>query len=373
MYTTCKNWLLGMSVSGLWLLGAAPVCAVEPAAAARDRQLERVVEREPPATPDPQMQAVLDELQQLYETPLEKLTPAEARQRPGPHAAVTMLLKKHGKPTEPLAMKDVYNLEIAGQHGRIPLRIYLPDGVAKPLPVVVYWHGGGWVLGDLNTYDASCRALAKSASCLVISCDYRHAPEHPFPAATDDALTAYRWAIENAAKYGGDPRRIAVAGESAGGNLAAVTAMRARDEHLQLPVYQLLIYPVLDFNLESASYQEHAAAAPLNRDMMQWFWAQYLKDADQGDNLYASPLRAKRFDKLPPAMIITADIDPLRSEGEAYADKLRNAGVPVEYANYQGVTHEFFGMGAVIDKAREAVTRAADGLQRAFEPSTTTR
>ena len=373
MYAKWQCGLLAMSLGGLICGHPSLINAAEPDADAREQQADRAVERELPATPDPQMQSVLDELQKLYETPLAKLTPAEVRYGPGPHEAVTRLLKKHGKPTEPIAMKDVLNLEIAGQEGRIPVRIYLPDGVAKPMPVVVYWHGGGWVLGDLDTYDASCRALAKTASCLVISCDYRHAPEHPFPAAADDALTAYRWAIENAAKYGGDPRRIAVAGESAGGNLAAVTAMRARDEHLQMPVYQLLIYPVLDFNLESASYKEHAAAAPLNGEMMQWFWAQYLKDADHADNPYASPLRAKRFDKLPPAMIITADIDPLRSEGEAYADKLRNAGVPVEHANYEGLTHEFFGMGAVIEKAHAAVKRASDGLQCAFEPSTTQR
>jgi acetyl esterase/lipase len=348
----------------LLLALVARVASADPQVLPRD---EAILERELPAKPDPQMQAVLEQMQTLYQRPLTELTPAEARQLPGPHEAVKMLLKKHGKDTEPLAMKNVVDLEIPGPKSRIPLRIYTPDDVPAPLPVVVYWHGGGWVLGDLNTYDASCRALAKMAGCLVISCDYRHAPEHPFPAAADDAIAAYRWVLENSAKYGGDPRRVALAGESAGGNLAAACAQRARDEQVTPPVYQLLIYPVLDFNLDSPSYDEHAAAVPLNRPMMEWFWGHYLKDAKDADNPYASPLRAKRFDKLPPAMIITADIDPLRSEGEAYANELRRAGVPVEYVNYEGVTHEFFGMGAVVDKGHAAVKRAADGLTKAFE------
>lgn len=192
------------------------------------------------------------------------------------------------------------------------------------------------------------------------------APEHKFPAAADDAFAAYRWVLSNAAGMKGDPKQVAVAGESAGGNLAAVVSLRAREGGVPMPVHQLLIYPVTDHAFDTASYRENSNARPLNKAMMEWFWGHYLATHADGERAYASPLRAKNFEGLPPATVITADIDPLRMEGKQYADKLRAAGVPVRYRNFEGVTHEFFGMGGVVDTAKEAVVFAVEGLRGSF-------
>ncbi len=315
--------------------------------------------------PDPQMKAVLDELAALDPKPIEKLTPAEARRQPSAADAVKALLKKQGKSTDPEPVGKVADQTVPGPAGKIPIRVYTPKGDG-PFPVLVYFHGGGWVLADLDTYDSSCRALTNAAGCLVVSCDYRHAPEHKFPAAAEDAFAAYQWVLANAAALNGDPKRVAVGGESAGGNLAAVTAIRTLDKKVSSPVYQLLVYPVTNYGFDTESYKEHADAKPLNREMMKWFWGHYLAEPADGDRAYASPLRARNVSQLPPATVITADIDPLRSEGKLYADKLKQAGVQVDYTNYEGMTHEFFGMGAVVDKAKQAVQKAADGLKSGF-------
>lgn len=317
--------------------------------------------------PTEDMQAVLAELAALKPKPIETLKPDEARQQPGPADAVRALLEKRGQSTEPEAVESVNTIKIPGPAGSLEARLYLPRA-RSPLPVLVYWHGGGWVIGNLDAYDASCRALCNAAECIVVSCDYRLAPENPFSAAIEDAFAAYQWVVDNAPTFGGDPQQIAIGGESAGGNIAAVTAMQARDYGVRAPVHQMLIYPVTDCDFETESYREHADSKPLNLAMMKWFWGHYLEGGDCDDgNPYATPLHAENLDHLPPATIVTADIDPLRSDGEHYAEKLANAGVAVTYRNFLGVTHEFFGMTAVLAEAREAVQFAAEQLGHAFE------
>jgi acetyl esterase len=261
---------------------------------------------------------------------------------------------------------NVSAIKIPGPVGMLDARVYMPRE-RSPLPILVYWHGGGWVIADLDAYDASCRALCNAAKCIVVSCDYRRAPENPFSAAIEDAFAAYQWVLDNAPTLGGDPAQIAVGGESAGGNLAAVTSLQVRDYGMRAPVHQMLVYPVTDCDFETESYQQHADAKPLNRAMMKWFWGHYLYGTDCADNPYLTPLHADNLSHLPPATIITADIDPLRSDGEHYAEKLRAGGVTVNYKNYLGVTHEFFGMTAVLPEARDAVKLVADDLQHAFE------
>jgi acetyl esterase len=316
--------------------------------------------------PTADMQAVLDELAGLKPKPLEILKPDEARQQPGPTEAVQALVRKRGMSTDPELVASVNTIKIPGPAGSLEARVYMPRE-RSPLPVLVYWHGGGWVIGSLDAYDASCRALCNAAQCIVVSCEYRRAPENPFSSAIEDAFAAYQWVVDNAPNLGGDPQQIAVGGESAGGNIAAVTALQARDYGVRAPVHQLLVYPVTDCDFNTESYKEHAEAKPLNRPMMKWFWGHYLYGADCEDNPYLTPLRAEDLSHLPPATIITADIDPLRSDGEHYAEKLEAAGVPVSFRNYEGVTHEFFGMTAVLEEARDAVQFAAEHLGHAFE------
>jgi len=315
---------------------------------------------------DAQMQLVLDMYASLGGKPVETLTPEEARAQPSPASAVEALLREQGRSTEPEPVAEVMARTIAGPAEEIPVRVYRPAS-ADPLPVLLYFHGGGWVIANGDVYDASARALANAAACMVVSVDYRQAPEHKFPAAHEDAYAAYRWARGRAADVGGDPARVAVAGEGAGANLAAAAAMIARDDGLPVPAYQLLVYPVADYDFETPSYLEHANAKPLNRAMMQWFFGHYLRSPRDADTPAISLARTRDLSGLPPATVITAEVDPLRSEGEMLADRLRQAGIAVDYAIYGGVTHEFFGMGAVVAKAREAVQQAAAGLRRAFE------
>lgn len=317
------------------------------------------------ARPDPQMRAVLDELQRLGVRPVETLTPNQARGQPTPADAVQTLRMRHGKNIVPEAVARVEDRQIDGPAGQIAIRIYTPKGDG-PFPVIVYYHGGGWVLAGLDTYDASARALANIANAVVVSAHYRQGPEHRFPAAHSDALAAYQWTLAHAGEIGGDAARIAVAGESAGGNLAASVAIMARNQDMPMPVHQLLIYPVADCDFDSPSYIENADARPLGRDAMRWFFQHYLNWHTDGESRMISLVREPNLHGLPPATVITAQIDPLRSEGKAYADNLREAGVAVNYRNYEGVTHEFFGMGAVLDKAREAQRFAAEGLHQAF-------
>lgn len=316
------------------------------------------------SAPDTQMKAVLDELAAFNAPPLEKLSPENARNAPSPKDAVVGILAKQSKPAVEMVAEVSHQL-IPGPGGELLARVYHPQGKG-PFPVLVYFHGGGWVIADLGTYDASCRALTNAASCIVVSVAYRQAPEHKFPAAAEDAYAATQWVMANAAQIKGDPRRVAVGGESAGGNLAAVTCLMARDRQGKMPLHQMLIYPITNYAFDTLSYQENASAKPLSKAAMQWFWDQYLENKANGSNPYASPLRAESLKGLPPATVITADIDPLRSEGQAYALRLREAGSAVRYTNYSNVTHEFFGTGAVVDKAKQAVREAAAGLRSGF-------
>lgn len=316
-----------------------------------------------PAHPDPQMQAVLDQLAALKGKPINTLSAANARKQPTPADAVAALMKK--RHIAPETVGNIDNRQIPGPGGMIPIRIYTPKGTG-PFPVLFYIHGGGWVIANLDTYDASARALANAARCIVVSTHYRQGPEYKFPAAHADVFAAYQWTVLNAASIGGDPVRIAIAGESAGGNMAAATCLRAKAEHVQMPIYQVLIYPVADSSMSTPSYQENADAKPLNKATMAWFFQNYLNSPDEGRKLWISLVNARNLQGMPPATVITAQIDPLRSEGKMYADHLRAAGVKVQYRNYEGVTHEFFGMGAVVDKAADAQQFAAQGLRTAF-------
>lgn len=321
--------------------------------------------------PNAQMQAVLDELQVLGGKPIETLTPDEARRQPSPADAVGSLLMRRGLDPSPVPLANVDDRLIPGPIGDFRVRVYTPEG-AGPFPVLLYMHGGGWVIATIDTYDASCRALANAVPCIVVSVNYRQAPEHPFPAAVDDVHAAYHWVLANAAEFGGDPTRIAVAGESAGGNLATVLTLLAREHGDPLPLHQLLVYPVTDFNDDKPSYWENADAKPLNRAMMQWFKVHYLPNAADAGDPRAAPLGAADLSGLPPATIILAEIDPLRSDGEQYLERLRAAGVPTRATVFKGVTHEFFGMTAVLDAAKDAVAEAADELRASFGISPTT-
>lgn len=314
---------------------------------------------------NPQMREVIEAHQMTPVPSVEKLPAKMARMGPTPATAATAVAKKRGLGTAPEAVGFVEDTKIPAPGGDLPARIYTPDG-SGPFPVLVYFHGGGWVIADLDTYDASARALTNAARCIVVSVHYRQAPEHKFPAAAEDADFAFQWVQRNAMSFNGDPDRVAVGGESAGGNLATGVALQARERGGPMPIHQLLVYPVTVHAFDSPSYQQYADAQPLNAPMMHWFWEQYLEnDADRQSPL-ASPLLAADLSGLPPATVILAEIDPLRSEGEAYAVRLQEAGVPTTMTTYPGVTHEFFGMTAVVDEAKRAVAEAAAGLTQSF-------
>jgi acetyl esterase len=305
---------------------------------------------------DPQAKALLDQMTAMGLPPLHTLPVEQARE------AAAALGSMQGAPE---AVATIQNRTIPGPAGGIPVRIYVPTGTA-PLPVLVYFHGGGWVIGDLETHDGVCRALANAAACVVVSVHYRRAPEHKFPAAADDCYAAAEWVAANAAGIGADAGRLAVGGDSAGGNLAAVVALMARDRGAPAIRYQLLIYPVTDGAYDTASYRDNADGYFLTKEMMHWFWNHYVRSDADRQNPYAAPLRAANLHGLPPALVLTAEFDPLRDEGEAYAARLREAGVAVELKRYTGLIHGFFGMGGVIEAARNAFDETATTLRAAL-------
>ena len=351
--------------------GGVPVSGTGPggARASQADAAAAAVARE--TTVDAQMQQVLDALQALGARPVHSLSVEDARRGPTPADAVREVLRKQGKSTSPPAVARVVSGNFQGPAGPIPARIYWPQSAmtnpaGTALPVILYIHGGGWVIADLDTYDATPRALANATNAIVVSTHYRQAPEHKFPAAHDDTWAAYQWVVANAQRFGADPKRVAVAGESAGANMAAAIALRARDEHSQAPVHQLLVYPVVDAAVGSPSEQVFQRAVPLATPDLKWFYEKYLRRPDDANNKYLAISQAD-VRGVAPATVITAQIDPLRSEGEQYAERLAAAGVPVRLRNFDGVTHEFFGMGAVVDKAREAVEFSAIGLQESLQ------
>lgn len=252
----------------------------------------------------------------------------------------------------------VRDIEMSSEFGTIPARLYYP-GQAQKLPVLVFFHGGGFVLGDLETTDPVCRQWTNGTGCLLVSVNYRHAPEHKFPAAAHDAYAATRWVSEHASEIGGDPSRIAVSGMSAGGNLAAVAAIMARDRGGPPIAFQLLWVPVLDSTMDTTSYRENAEGYGLTRAGMAWFWGHYLSDPADGVNPYASPAHAPDLSNLPSAFIVAAQYDPLRDEALAYADRLKRAGNRVEVRYYEGMVHGFLGPQATSD-AFAHVRRALD-------------
>ena len=305
---------------------------------------------------DPQTKAYLDQMVELQMPPITALSPEAIRQGIAAQFASV-------PPGEPVA--SVVNRTIPGPAGEIPVRIYTPEG-SGPWPILVYFHGGGWVICSLDSHDGQCRSLANGAGCIVVSIDYRLAPEHKFPAAPEDCYAATCWVAEHAAELGGDPARIAVGGDSAGGNLTAVVTQMARAQGGPRLIFQLLIYPATDFSAQTASKKENAEGYFLTLEDMHWFENHYLRDQADRLNPLASPMQAKDLSNLPPALILTAEYDPLRDEGELYGQGLQAAGVPVIIRRYNGLIHGFFGMALIVDEAKRAVKETTQTLREAF-------
>ncbi|MCZ7526726.1 MAG: alpha/beta hydrolase [Acidimicrobiia bacterium] len=284
-------------------------------------------------------------------------TPEETR------ALMVDLVDASARRARRVEVHRVDDRHIPGPGGELPVRVYRPSG-GTGLPVLVWFHGGGWVLGGLDSHEELLRPLVNATGCVVVSVDYRLAPEHRFPAAVDDAFAAVSWVHDHAEAVGGDPERVAVGGDSAGGNLAAVVSLMARDRGGPPVAFQLLVYPVTDHEFESASMRENRGYF-LEADGMRWFYRHYLGDADPGD-WRVSPLRASDLGGLPPALVITAELDPLRDQGEAYGRRLGEAGVAVDVRRYDGMFHGFLGFRDVLEPAREAFDDVAVALRRAL-------
>ncbi len=324
-----------------------------------------------PAAPDPTGRANADMLRVLtaYQAsgakPVATLEVDQARTQPTPGDAATKVAVSMGMPAK-LPVARVTDIQLAGAAGMLPARVYDPQTSHGPAPVILYFHGGGWVTGTLDTYDASDRALAASTGAIVVSVGYRLGPENRFPAAHDDADAAYAWLLGHAGSIGGDARQIALAGESAGGNLAIDTAIWARDRHLQAPVHELLVYPVAGTDLMTPSYEETVKAVPLNRAAITWYVDHFTRGPADLKDPRLDVLGAADLHGLPPTTIVAAEIDPLRSEDETLAQKLTAAGVPVAEQTFPGVTHEFFGMGSAVAQAKQAEDFASMRLKASF-------
>ena len=337
---------------------------------------------------DRQMRVVLAAHQALVEsatklnTPAEagretrEMQPAQARRIPTVRDAMAKVLEERGEPTTAEPVAKVEDRVIPGALSDLPARVYTPMG-RSPLPIVLYFPGGGFVLGDLDSYDATPRALANRASAIVISVQPRRAPEKRFPAAADDAVAAFRFVQANAKLFGGDAHRVAVAGEGAGANLATVVAMRQKKQGGAQPVFQLLITPFLDNVLTNRSHRRMGGGDYLiDNDRLAWFWRQYIgPDWKESRHPEAVPVHAStaQLRGVAPALLITAGLDPMRDEGKRYADKLTNAGVAVEAKTYDGVTHEFFGLAPVLDKAKRAQEDAGQALRAVFYKTSVAR
>ncbi|MFI9106454.1 alpha/beta hydrolase [Streptomyces fildesensis] len=299
----------------------------------------------------PQVETLRARLVAAGTRPLYTLDLAEAR------AADLAAARSAGGVPEPVG--SVLDTEIPGPGGLLPVRVYRPESDGRPLPVLCYFFGGGWTLGTLDTCDAICRRLANAAGCVVVSVGYRLAPEHRFPAALYDCRAAVEWIAGHADEHGGDGSRLAVGGDSAGANLAAALTLHLRDHGGPPVAAQLLVYPNTDHLADTASRRENQDPVFFNHRSVDWYWRHYLADPAHGADPYASPLRAGDLGGLPPALVITAEYDPLRDEGEQYAECLAAAGVPVTLSRYDGMIHGFFAMPGELDAAATAQDEAA--------------
>ena len=311
---------------------------------------------------DPDAQLVLDMMRAAGRPPFEQLSPAEAREA---YSNSRKILQP-----EPEAVAEARDATAPGPHGDIPVRLYRPQGTAAAdvLPALIYYHGGGWLLGDLESHDGVCRRFANAARCRVVSVDYRMAPEHKFPAAVDDCAAATHWAIAQAAELGIDPARIAVGGDSAGGNLAAVMALMARDGTLPPLAFQMLIYPATDMMMTSVSAQTVTEGVPLTTGTMRWFIDHYMRGDEDARDWRASPLRAADLSGTAQALVLTCAYDPLCDEGIAYARRLEREGVRVAHMHFSDQTHGFISMGRLIRASDVAIDAMGAVLQKALWP-----
>ena len=370
-----RNWGLSVLAAGLTLAScntaqttestatdSTPVDSVSTAAPAAPTPVQPAGPAPAWATGiKPEMQAVIETLVSLGGKPIETLSAQEARQQPTPADAVMKVMQANNMPVPPITADTMSRMVMPG----VKVRIYTPKVATGTLPVVVYYHGGGWVIANLDTYDASVRGLVEKTGAIFVSVAYRQAPELKFPTAHNDSFAAYQWVLRNAASFKGDAQNVAVVGESAGGNLAASVSMMARDRKVTLPKHQVLVYPIAGYDMNTPSYQKNAQAKPLNKPMMAWFFNKYLRTPADGKNPMISLVNAN-LKGMPPTTIITASLDPLMSDGEMLADKLKAAGVATKYQNFEGVTHEFFGMAPLVPQATEAQNLAAGELKNAL-------
>jgi acetyl esterase len=302
---------------------------------------------------DPQIDAVLARDLELGFPPVEELSPAEAR------ANFERLVKEHAGPVD-----EVHSVEDRDADG-VPVRIYRPVETAEPSPALVYFHGGGWVVGSIETHEVITRALAKRAGCIVISADYRLAPEHQYPAARDDAWTAAKWVMENAEELGVDIDKIGVGGDSAGGTLATITARKGRDVGMPFAA-QLLLYPVTSRHDDTPSYSLFSMGYGLTRAAMAWYWQQYLGDSDGSDDPDIAPSALRDMRRLPRAIVVTAEADVLRDEAETYAQRMFLAGVETEGYRYDGMIHGFLRMGGAVERSNKALDEISESLAAAL-------
>lgn len=326
---------------------------------------------------DPQMREVAQAMMEAKPKPLHELDAAAARRQPPASVAAALVAKKHGK----AALDEVGDrdkVSVAGTGGeKLDALLFRPEGNkgkdAVALPVLVYFHGGGFVVADAKVYEASARALADAANCVVISVNYRRSPEVKFPTPVEDCYAAVQDIIKNAKELNIDSKRVAVGGESAGGNAATVVCLMAKERGGAMPIHQLLVYPVTDWNSLRPSHVENALSPTLPEANLPWFSGMYFANQSDSKMPFASPINATDFKGLPPATVVLADLDVLRDDGKAYADKLKAAGIPVALETYPGVLHEFFGMGAAVDQARKAEGFAAGELKKAFAAGATVK
>lgn len=354
-FTSCSNSSNSNQATDSSTMDSTPVSSIKPSSPAPEWG----------KTITPEMQAVIEKLSSYGDKPIESLTPTEARKNHTPTDAVMDLVKENNI-TMPAPMVDTAGKDIDVAGAKLHLKIYTPKSGNGPFPVIVYYHGGGFVIANIDVYNASAQGLSEQTGAVVVSVAYRLAPENKFPTAHNDAFAAYEWVVKQAASFKGDPKKIAVVGESAGGNLAANVSIMARDKKITMPLHQVLVYPIAQADMNTESYTKYSAAKPLNKPMMAWFTKHYLNNMAEAKDSRISLINAK-LTGLPSTTIITAEIDPLNSDGKMLADKLSAAGVKVDTKNYTGVTHEFFGMAILVPQAKDAQGYAAKQLKSAFK------